>query len=350
MEWDAKAAKLAYKHPGSDGSDQATLNTEPDDELPPKGFFVIECLGKNRILVNQKRVDQGNAAVLVSGSSLRVSSYTLYFLLPKDATPTEHAITITPSSPKKRKPTPDAAPSSSNAGRRAKASQDELESMPVETLLERMTEAIDNNLWERRHQLIGAAIALHAVRDSALDPNIQSVAMDGGVSRSDIMVWVEESPKYKTWVEQMLTKMESRSYQAAITKSLLKAGFTRTGSSGRYIKWYLPKDIPVLPQSALKKKEKPKAPKDGGGKVDDQGGKSDGDHEGEEEEEVDNSEEEEDRDEDDNIDDDDVGGNKTKEEDEDGDEEVGEYFRRGVERNSAQAPDKDADIDDLGDD
>jgi hypothetical protein len=256
VEWDTSKQELSYKEPSGDGKEGlATLNVE-DSKLPSKGFFVIECLGKNRILVNQGRVEQGNAAVLASGSSLRISSYTLYFLRPTDSNPVEHVVISAPTSSKKRK-VPDASPSSSTAGKKgSKAQQDELDSLSVENLLEKMTEAIDTNQWERKNQLIGATIALHAVRESALDPNIQSMALDSGVSRSDVMVWIEESPKYANWVQQMLTKMEPRSYQAAITKCLLKAGFTRTGSSGRYIKWYLPKDTPISPQVMKKENKK----------------------------------------------------------------------------------------------
>jgi len=222
VEFDATKGELVYKEPAgncNENDGHATLITE-QNELPPKGFFVVECLGKNRILVNSQKVEQGNAAVLASGSSLRISSYTLYFLLPTDSKPKEHIVSISPSPPKKRNATPDTPPSSTNVAKRSKSNQDELDTLPVQTLLDRMTEAIDSNLWERRHQLIGAAIALHAVQDAARHPKIQAEAVTGGVSRSDIMGWIEESPMYATWVQQMLTKMEQRSYQAAITKSV----------------------------------------------------------------------------------------------------------------------------------
>jgi hypothetical protein len=177
-----------------------------------------------------------------------VSSYTLYFLRPLDAKPTQHVNATqqpvqVPLSTNKRKATPDAPLSST---KRSKVSQQHFDSLPVETLLQQMNEAIDNSLWERRHQLIGASIALHAIKEAAKDPTIQTVALNGGVSRSEIMAWVEQSPKYSNWVSQMLLKMEPRSYQAAITKCLLKAGFSRTSSSGRYIKWYLPKDTTIV--------------------------------------------------------------------------------------------------------
>jgi hypothetical protein len=342
VEWDANKQELAYKEPAGGGKGKqghAALNLD-QSKLPDRGFFVVECLGKNRILVNQGRVEQGNAAVLASGSSLRISSYTLYFLRPTDSNPVEHVVILAPTSSKKRK-TPDSAPSSSAAAKKGsnKAQQDELDSLPVENLLEKMTEAIDNNEWERRHQLIGATIALRAVRDCALDPNIQSVALDGGVSRSEVMVWIEESSKYSTWVQQMLTKMEPRSYQAAITKCLLKGGFTRTGSSGRYIKWFLPKDIPISPQASkrenkkatpskskdIKAKNEELADKDNGDEEenDDMEEKSKGEQEGgDEDEEEDGGEESEGDDGDANSDEDDVEDEgAAKDEEEEGDEE-----------------------------
>ena len=126
--------------------------------------------------------------------------------------------------------------------------QAELDELPVDTLLDRMEEAVKAEKWERKHQLLGAAISLHAVNDATHAPEIRELAADGGVSRTDIMRWIKDSPKYGTWVVQMNSKMEAKSYQNTITKSLLKAGNERTGSGGRYIKWILP-DVVLNPKS-----------------------------------------------------------------------------------------------------
>lgn len=83
-------------------------------------------------------------------------------------------------------------------------------------------------------------LVLRAVKDAAKAPTIQEYAKDNGVARSRIIEWIEKSSKYSQWVQQMLSKVEARSYQAAITKSLLKAGYARNGTSGRYVKWHLP--------------------------------------------------------------------------------------------------------------
>jgi hypothetical protein len=214
-----------------------------------------------------------------------------YFLLPTDAEPEPHTIEVPPSeeekaaaaaakmtkkkSPSKvskggketsgkkatgkKRPVPTIALSAAKKPKKSTTStgattQAELEDLPVEDLLERMDEAVSKGLWDRRNQFIGATICFHAVRAAGASPEIQEkVANDGGVSRSDIMEWIEQSDKYGGWVQQMLTNMEPRSYQAAITKSLLKSGFERTSGAGRYIKWELPPDIPL---KAKKKKKK----------------------------------------------------------------------------------------------
>lgn len=318
VEWDSKLQDMSYQKPDGSLDSAKLLHTKPED-LPQDGFFVIECLGKNRILVNKERVDQGKSAVLKSGASIRISSYMLYFLLPKDAASRKpHFVweTVAPTLKRKKSPPPPITSNSSvtsskdpnpSATKKTKATmgasfQAELDTLPVETLLDRMNTAIKKNQWERRHQLIGSTISLHSVRDAAMDPEIQEEAtLDGaGVSRSDIMTWVETSPKYKRWVEQMMTKMEARSYQAAITKSLLKAGYTRTGSSGRYIKWLLPADIEIKPvdRSGKKKVKKEKVEEEEEEEGAEEGGEEE-DGGGEEEEEGGGEEEEEDEDEED---------------------------------------------------
>jgi hypothetical protein len=328
-------------------------------------------------LVNQERVEQGDAAVLEQGSAIRISSYMLYFLVPKDAIPKSHVVVVEPPTPSAPPPPPTAAPkkrrksldSVTSSGlpttKKAKSSmganyQNELDTLPVEVLLERMTEAIENNEWERRHQLIGATIALHSVRDAARDPKIQQVALDGGVSRSEVMVWMEESTKYDEWVQQMLTKMEARSYQAAVTKCLLKAGYTRTGNSGRYIKWYLPKDIPIVATSnksnsnSNKEESKTEDEKEEAGDEEDaneegqeqedaEEGEEEDEEEGGDEEDGDEGEEEENEEEEENVDDQEKPSGDEDEMEEDSGSELG---RTG---DAAAASDGDAEEEEEGD-
>jgi hypothetical protein len=109
--------------------------------------------------------------------------------------------------------------------------------------MQQLSAALDAGTWERRQQLIGATISSRAVLEAAKDPAILKLAEeDGAVSRGDIMNFIAESPRFEGWVKQMLSKLEDKSYQTSITKALLRAGYIRTGSSGRYIKWLLPAD------------------------------------------------------------------------------------------------------------
>ena len=280
-EWDEAKQALVYKNPSTilkeNGKQSppkpnpllAENETEHENGLPPHGFFVIECLGKNRILVDRTRIEQGESMVLRSGSAIRISAYLLYFLLPTDAEPKPHTILsagtkkktkeVSKVSSSKKRPVPVASSSSTKKSKKAPATLAELETLPVDELLERMDDAVSKGLWDRRNQFIGATICYHAVRSAGAAPEIQrKVFEDGGVSRSDIMEWIEESDKYGGWVSQMLTNMEPRSYQAAVTKALLKSGFARTSGAGRYIKWSLPDDIPLRTKKKKKAAAKPK--------------------------------------------------------------------------------------------
>jgi hypothetical protein len=61
--------------------------------------------------------------------------------------------------------------------------------------------------------------------------------------RSEIMKWIKNSPKYCNWVSEMQSRMEFKSYQSSIGKALNRAGFERTGTTGRHVRWILPSDI-----------------------------------------------------------------------------------------------------------
>ncbi len=277
VEWDEKTQSTVYK-------DAKTVEREEGPQsmpkgngkfgnsaLPANGFFVIESLGKNRIVVDKKALYQGESMVLHSGSNISISTYFYVFLLPTDAEPTIHTIDMgekkkapakkTASSKKRSASASSSSSAPSKKPKKAGTSSGptttlvSVENLPVEDLLEKMDEAVFKGLWDRRCQVIGATICYHAVRAAGMSPEIQQkVHEDGGVSRSDVMDWIKKSDKFGGWVQQMLTNMEPRSYQAAVTKSLLKSGFARTTGAGRYIKWELPEDIPLK----LKKKKKKK--------------------------------------------------------------------------------------------
>ena len=54
------------------------------------------------------------------------------------------------------------------------------------------------------------------------------------------MKWIENNKLYATWVEKVLTTLEMKSYQSNLSKALIKAGFTRLGTTGRHVKWLFP--------------------------------------------------------------------------------------------------------------
>jgi len=292
-----KAAKVIRpKDSGSDDDD------DDDDDLPTTGFYVIECLGKNRIIVNGQKVKQGETALLRHGSAILLASFSLYFLLPnvdglqedgenKDGggggvKPTTMQVpnpsyeeyqrkrmlnsgggqssSLSSAKRHKTKEIADDVSISSKASSLTAQSTttaatstaptpqlkgfaglvEELNTLPVRTLLKRMTTAINNDEWERKHQMLGTAIAQHAVRDAAKTRFIRNIAaQEGGVARAEIMKWISASKMYAEWSAQMKSKMEIKSYQSSIGKALLKAGFVRTGTTGRHVRWTLPADI-----------------------------------------------------------------------------------------------------------
>lgn len=238
VEWDEAKSKLQYQAKKSnEGAKQkpklAGGKTEAD--LPPHGFFALECLGKNPIRVNNEKIEPGECMVLESGYRLRISSYMLYFLLPTDAKPQPHKIQIATSPQKKKAPA--TAPSKkrslsspgSDGGPSKKANiaavlnsptealelpitqQSDLDQFSTDILLQMMEKAVTAGVWERKHQIIGSAIALRAVMSAAEAPEIQEPAIrNPGVSRQDLMDWIEKSEKYEEWVKQMLVRQTQR--------------------------------------------------------------------------------------------------------------------------------------------
>jgi hypothetical protein len=220
-EWDDSVSKLKYVQNSNADKSNDKIKTK---ELPPRGFFVIECLGKNRILVDRERVEQGESMVIKSGSAIRISSYGLYFLLPMDAKSEQHKIEVTGAKTnKKRKSLP--SPSlASSASKKLKAtgphSQSELDDKSTDTLLQMFFKAVNAGEWERRHQIIGTTIVCRAVISAAEDPDVQRLSLEGpGVARGDIMDWIEQSDKYGQWVKSMLVSFNinfNSSYLACI--------------------------------------------------------------------------------------------------------------------------------------
>jgi len=237
-----------YKEKGTWSFKEGKLKN-PIDQLPEEGFFVVECLGRNRIAVNKQKLEQGESIVLESGDAIRISTHQLYFLLPNDAPPRKHLIEQNSQTPSKTKKASgkkrDHVDHSSPAFKKPKtvglqAYTEQLETLSTKVLLGMMTNAITANTWERKNQMVGTVLVLRAVKDAARAPGIIELSKDNGVARSKVINWIEKSGTYQEFVQQLQSKIEPRSYQAAITKSLLKAAYTRNGTAGRYIKWHLP--------------------------------------------------------------------------------------------------------------
>jgi hypothetical protein len=258
-----------------------------------------------------------------------MNAYSLYFLLPTDIKDPPKTMDIpipdadggallktkSVSLNKRKMPSSVAPLSDMSKAKKPKAApfaqlQAELDTLSIEILLERMNEAMDSERWERKHQLIGSTISLHAVKDATAAAEIREQAVDGGVPRTEIMRWIKESPKYSTWVNQMMSKMEAKSYQNTITKALLKAGNVRTGSGGRYIKWILPGVTLIQKDDSLEKADGEEirgTANEGDEEEEEEDGKSNMDEEDEEVEDEDAEEGKGGDDEDEGLDDQDAG-------------------------------------------
>ncbi|OEU14283.1 hypothetical protein FRACYDRAFT_187884 [Fragilariopsis cylindrus CCMP1102] len=227
-----------------------TMNFDTNTNLPTNGFYVIENLGKNRILVDLERIEQGDSIVLRSGSAIRYVRTYVYIdiiykiassAMPSKKSKKKKSMTATTDSTITTATEPTSYATTANGSNTLKEKNNslakEMEALPVKSLLEIMNDAVSKGLWERKHQIIGSTLCYHAVRSAGSSKEIQQEILDNrpGVSRTTIMEWIEHSKQYKRWVQQMLSNMEPRSYQASITKSLLKAGFSRTSGAGRYM-------------------------------------------------------------------------------------------------------------------
>merc|ERR1711862_32212 len=133
----------------------------------------------------------------------------------------------------------------------------ELEALPFKVLMTRFYSAFSSNQWDRRHQMIGSALCVHAVSDAARSKSLQHTCTinSGKVSRGDVMNWISDSKKYKEWVKLMLTKMELKSFQGSIGKALVRAGYERYGATGRQVRWKLPQNLVNEPYSGDEEEE-----------------------------------------------------------------------------------------------
>mmetsp|Transcript_23003 Transcript_23003/g.34273 ORF Transcript_23003/g.34273 Transcript_23003/m.34273 type:complete len:540 (-) Transcript_23003:52-1671(-) len=233
-----------YKSPPAAASKKVKAEDviRPEDvDLPQSGFFAIECISKNKLFVNKKRVEQGQVALLNNGTTIKMAGYCLYFLLPEDIT--TNAISLPHPIQQKDHDSDDedgnaAGPPSKKIKRE---NSDILEGKTLTELLDEFIQAVDNDIFERKHSLISSGIMYHAVQDVMNCASLQKTSKEeNGVSRTEIMDWIGNNEQYKPWVIKLLTKLEMKSYQANLSKAMIKAGFTRIGTTGRHVKWLLP--------------------------------------------------------------------------------------------------------------
>lgn len=252
--WFHKEGRLE-QHPVSGDMEYKDEKCPLSDLDIDEPFYTITCLGKNRIHVNGKKYLQGQTALLRSGDALRISSFWLYFLLPER--PSSKTISVelphvdVHDSPNQKRRNSDvtnsSTPAQSNKRPRGFSSiQAELDSLSNDELKKQFTEAINSGCWERRHQLIGSTLSGRAVWAAAQASKLRS---KDALSRGEMMEWIARSDEWKEWSKQMQSKLESKSYQSSITKAMVKAGFTRTATSGRYIKWFFPPQLKEQPKN-----------------------------------------------------------------------------------------------------
>ncbi len=204
-------------------------------------------MSKNKIIVDGKRVEQGETAALKHGSTIKMLTFTLYFLLPKPDSIKSRVISVphpihaeedddeeivTPAQ-KKQKIEKD-PPSSSRGGAPE-------EQKPLPELVKEFVQAVETDTFERKHSMISTSILQHAVTDAANDAALREQSdKEGGVSRTLLMEWIAANESYTNYVSALLTKLEVKSYQQNLSRALIKGGFVRLGTTGRHIKWLLP--------------------------------------------------------------------------------------------------------------
>lgn len=223
-------------------------------KLPNQGFFAIECLSKNKIIVDGKRVDQGGVALLTNGSTIKMLTYTLYFILPQDAQPTE--ISVPNPAFEEDRGSDDFGPMSPSPLKRTKK-ENPFENKSKSELIDEFNSAIESGNFDRKASMISTQILTYAVEDCSHDPELRKACeAEKGISRNLLMDWIQASDIYGPYVTNLLTKVEIKSYQQNLSKAMIKRGYERIGNAGRHIKWILPKRTKIEEELSLLNPEK----------------------------------------------------------------------------------------------
>jgi hypothetical protein len=258
-------------------------------KIPSTGAYVITCLSKNRIMVDQERIDQDQTTILRNGAAIKIGPVCVYFLLPAEPQQQQN------------KESPQSVPSEPHVKPQHRWSLDVSSAMPVaaksmmsstsreESMGSKATGStaaggggpggsnvhlqLEALSWhdlaneyhkaktERRKQIVQSVIVARGALDAAvaLCPNStnnddhesddddneddDNNATTNEYAANDIIAWLEGSEKYGPFQNEMKDRMEPKSYKASITKALLRAGFVRNNALGPRVRWHLPASI-----------------------------------------------------------------------------------------------------------
>lgn len=228
-------ARLDFCFPGgfleSDGDGFTFKPDKRFEDAPPSGTFCLTCLSKNKITVNQERLDQESHAFVESGMAIKIGPVCAYFLTPITEEPPalkqRWSLDVSCAIPMASKSM--MTNSSEDGGNRPHTHQ-QLDVLSWDDLNVEYTSAET----DRRRQIVGAAILARGVVEAAEEID------QADVSASEVAEWLESSEKYGSFQDEMKTRMEAKSYKAGITKALIRGGFTRTNGSGRLVRWLRP--------------------------------------------------------------------------------------------------------------
>jgi len=116
---------------------------------------------------------------------------------------------------------------------------DELESKTDEELMEMLREGINSGELTRS----GSVLAQRACLAAAQAENIQQFHTEsGGVTKAQLMDWMDKSETFHGYKELALTKMKEESFLNRFGQAMTSAGYVRFGG-GTLTRWALPEDI-----------------------------------------------------------------------------------------------------------
>ena len=123
--------------------------------------------------------------------------------------------------------------------------------MATEDLLQQLDDAVEQGVWDRRCQFVGATVAYRAVKEAAESLEIQKKALNGGVSKAEVVDWIQGSARFKNWSIIMQGKLEVKSYQSSISKAMTRAGYERVDKKnfGRFVRYTIPSGTKIHPEA-----------------------------------------------------------------------------------------------------